>query len=135
MSLADYEEFVYGAGLLSEPDPVAAWKEEGLRQMKLIAWLANKHEVVFKGEYIDLTLSIKDRKFKEADGKYNFPDGEIFTGPVESSANGWVRFQYPAIYDGREVTGIELWFENGKVVKEQAVKGQDLLTSLLNTDE
>lgn len=135
MSLADYEEFVYSAGLLSEPDPVAAWKEEGLRQMQLISWLAGKDEVVFKGEHIDLTLSIKDRKFKEADGKYNFPDGEIFTGPVENSANGWVRFSYPAIYDGQEVKDVQLWFENGKVVREEASKGQELLTSLLNTDE
>ncbi len=50
----------------------------------------------------------------EADGKYNFPDGEIFTGPVEGSANGWVRFRYPAIYGGQEIKDIELWFEDGK---------------------
>ena len=45
-----------------------------------------------------------------------------------------MRFQYPAIYGGREVTDVELWFENGKVVKEKAAKGEELLTSLLNTD-
>ena len=79
-------------------------------------------------------MSIKGRSFKEADGKYNFPDGEIFTGPVEDSVNGWIRFRYPAIYGGQEVTDIELWFENGKVVREKASKGQELLTSLLDTD-
>ena len=68
------------------------------------------------------------------DGHENFPDGEIFTGPVEDSVNGWVRFQYPAIYGGREVMDVELWFENGRVVKEKAAKGEELLTSLLNTD-
>jgi aminopeptidase len=134
MGLLDYEEFVYGAGLLDKPDPVAAWVEEGERQRVLIDWLAGKDKVLIKGEFIDLHLSIDERKFKEADGKYNFPDGEIFTGPVENSANGWVRFSYPAIYDGQEVIDVELWFEDGKVVREKANKGQELLTSLLNTD-
>lgn len=135
LSLMDYEDFVYTAGLLNEPDPVAVWVNEGKRQRQLIEWLAGRDKVHLKGEFIDLQLSIKGRTFKEADGKYNFPDGEIFTGPVEDSANGWVRFNYPAIYSGQEVIDVELWFENGKVIKEQASKGQELLTSLLNTDE
>jgi len=134
MSLLDYQDFVYNAGLLDVPDPVAAWIKEGKRQWELINWLSGKDRVSIKGEFIDLNLSIRDRKFKEADGKYNFPDGEIFTGPVENSTNGWVRFSYPAIYDGQEVIDVELWFEDGKVVKEKASKGQELLTSLLNTD-
>jgi len=134
MSLREYTDFVYGAGLLNEPDPVALWREEGQRQKKLIDWLRGKNRVSLKGANIDLSLSIKERVFIEADGKYNFPDGEIFTGPVEDSVNGWVRFRYPAIYGGQEVTDIELWFENGKVVKEKASKGQDLLTSLLDLD-
>ncbi|MBI3738053.1 MAG: aminopeptidase, partial [Chloroflexi bacterium] len=79
-------------------------------------------------------LSIKGRTFIECAGKENFPDGEIFTGPVEHSVNGWIRFKYPAIYDGQEITDIELWFKDGKVVKEKASKNQELLTSLLNTD-
>ena len=86
------------------------------------------------GANIDLTLSIKDRTFISCDGKENFPDGEIFTGPVEDSANGWIRFKYPAIFMGQEITDIELWFENGKVVKENASKNLELLTSSLNTD-
>lgn len=135
MSLSEYQDFVYGAGLLDEPDPVAAWKKEGERQRELIRWLAGKDQVRIKGKDVDLRLSIKDRTFIEADGRYNFPDGEIFTGPVESSLIGWVRFAYPAIYGGQEVIGIELWFEDGKVVKEKASKGQELLTALLNTDE
>jgi aminopeptidase len=134
MGLADYEDFVYGAGLLDQPDPVALWRQEGERQRRLINWLAGKDQVTLKGANIDLRLSIQGRTFKEADGKYNFPDGEIFTGPVEASVNGWVRFRYPAVYNGQEVTDIELWFEAGKVVKETASKNQALLTALLNTD-
>ncbi len=134
MSLADYTEFVFGAGMLNEEDPVAFWKKEGINQRRLTAWLTGKDAVTIKGSNVDLSLSVKGRTFIEADGKYNFPDGEIFTGPVEDSVNGWVRFRYPAIYAGQEVTDIELWFENGKVVKEKASKNQELLTSMLNTD-
>ncbi len=134
MSLADYQDFVYGAGMLDEDDPAEAWRQEGERQRKLVSWLAGRNHVVMKGANIDLRLSIAGRRFKESDGKHNFPSGEVFTGPVEDSAQGWVRFRYPAIHSGREVTDIELWFENGRVAQEKASKGQELLTSLLNSD-
>jgi aminopeptidase len=135
MSLADYTEFVFRAGRLDSIDPVAAWQAEGEKMRKLAGWLAGHDQVVLKGPDIDLAMSIKDRIFLVADGRVNFPDGEIFTGPVEDSVNGWVRFAYPAIFGGREATDIELWFEEGKVVREKAAKGQELLTKLLDTDE
>jgi len=135
MSLSEYQNFVYGADLLDLPDPAAAWKKEGERQRALIGWLAGKDKAILKGSNIDLELSILGRAFAEASGHENFPDGEIYTSPVEQSVNGWVRFAYPAIYGGQEVVDIELWFEEGKIVKEKAAKGQDLLTALLNTDD
>lgn len=134
MNLADYREFVYSAGMLNEEDPVAFWEEEGRKQTELAGWLKGHERVVLKGSDVDITLSVKDRLFEISDGHYNFPDGEIFTSPVEDSLNGWIRFGYPAIYNGQEVTDIELWFENGRVVKEKAAKNQELLTSLLDTD-
>lgn len=134
MNLADYREFVYGAGMLNEDDPVAFWQEQGRTQTKLADWLKGHDKVVLKGSNVDVALSIRDRTFDISDGRYNFPDGEVFTSPLEDSVNGWIRFKYPAIYDGQEVTDIELWFENGRVVKETAAKNQELLSSLLNTD-
>ncbi len=122
MSLTDYREFVYDAGLLNDPDPVAAWQKELARQRELIAWLNGKNRVILKGANIDLKLSIKNRTFMESDGKYNFPDGEIFTGPLEHSVNGWVRFRYPAIYDGQEVTDIELWLKTAKSSKKKPAR-------------
>jgi aminopeptidase len=135
MSLSEYQDFVYGAGLLDTPDPVAAWKEERKRQVELTGWLAGRKQVHLSGPDINLRLSIQDRPFGEYNGKFNFPDGEIATSPVENSANGWVRFSYPVIYGGQEVEGVELYFEDGKVVKENAGKGQALLTTLLDSDE
>jgi aminopeptidase len=134
MSLSDYREFVYAAGMLNDDDPVARWKEEAARQKKLVDWLAGRQQVVMKGENVDLSLSIQGRTFIPCAGEENFPDGEIYTSPVEDSANGWIRFKYPAIFDGNEVEDIELWFEQGKIVREKAGKNQELLTSLLDTD-
>jgi len=134
MSLSEYEDFVYGACMVNEPDPVAYWQQKSAEQQRLIDWLKGKEQMQVRGENIDLTLSIKDRVFINADGKRNFPDGEIYTGPVEDSVNGWVRFTYPAIYNSREVNGVELYFENGKVVKATAEKGEEYLNSVLDTD-
>jgi aminopeptidase len=134
MSLADYREFVYGAGKLDEADPVAYWKQVGQQQQKLADWLKDHDQVHLEGSNVDLKMSIKERRFISCDGKVNFPDGEIYTGPVEDSVEGWVRFKYPAIEYGQEITDIQLWFEKGRVVKEAASKNQELLTAQLNTD-
>ncbi len=134
MSLGDYAEFVYAAGMLNDPDPVAYWQNEGKRQQQVAARLRGHDQIELKGANLDITLCITGRDFETSDGRYNFPDGEIFTSPAEDSVSGWIRFKYPGIYAGQEVEDIQLWFENGKVVKEQAAKNQELLTSLLNTD-
>jgi aminopeptidase len=134
MSLREYEDFVYGACMAHLNDPVAYWRAKSAEQQRLIEWLKGKDKVTIKGEYIDLSLSIKGRVFVNADGKHNFPDGEIYTGPVEDSINGWVRYTYPAIKDGREVEGIELRFEQGKVVRATAHKSEDFLNAILDTD-
>jgi aminopeptidase len=135
MSLGDYSEFVYEAGMLNTKNPVALWKAEKMKQQKLVNWLKGKKQVLLKGDNIGLSFSIQGRKFIPCAGDQNFPDGEIFTSPVESSVNGWVRFKYPAIFDGQEIEDIELWFENGKVVQEKAERNQALLTAQLNTDK
>jgi aminopeptidase len=134
MSLRDYQDFVYGSEMLDEDDPVAYWKNIGQDLRRLADMFKGHDQVILKGPDIDLKMSIKDRRFIPCDGKENFPDGEIFTGPVEDSVEGWVRFHYPAIENGQEVTDIQLWFEKGKVVKEAASKNQELLTAQLNTD-
>jgi aminopeptidase len=134
MSLGDFEDFVFQAGMLDREDPIAEWKALGTKMRVLTDWLKGRDKVILKGSDVDLEMSIKDRIFHPADGKANFPDGEVSTSPVENTANGWIRFRYPAIVMGQEVTNIQMWFENGRVVKETADKGQEVLTALLNTD-
>jgi aminopeptidase len=135
MSLSDFEDFVFSACYVDKDDPVAEWKKVSAMQQKLVDWLVGKKKVTVKGPNVDLTLSIAGRTFINSDGKHNMPSGEIFTGPVEDSCNGWIRYSYPAIVGGREVSGIELHFEEGKVVKATAEKNQDFLISTIDTDE
>jgi aminopeptidase len=134
MSLYDYENFVYSACFCDQEDPVARWNEIHEMQQRIIDWLAGKNEVRVSGPNADLTLSIAGRTFANSDGHHNMPSGEIFTGPVEDSAEGWVRFTYPAVTGGREVEGIELWFEEGRVVKATAKKNEEYLLEMLETD-
>mgnify|MGYP005845461515 CR=1 FL=1 len=135
MSLREFEDFYYRAALVDEPDPIAAWRAVSKDQQRLIDWLLDKVQVRLVGPDTDLTLSIKDRSWVNCDGHENFPDGEIFTGPVEDSVNGHIRFTYPACTDGREVEDVRLWFENGRVVKATAAKNEPFLLTMLDTDE
>ena len=134
MSLADFTEFVFAACMLNDPDPVARWKEMGVRQQVYVDFLNGRKRIDVKGPNVDLTMSIDGRIFKNSQGLRNFPDGEIFTGPVEDSVNGWIRYDYPCVYQGREVQGVELTFEHGRVTKATAKKGEDFLLKVLDTD-
>ncbi len=134
MSLREYADFVYAATYADQPDPVACWQAVSARQQRLVDWLAGKRQVTVRGPHVDLTLSIAGRSFVNSDGRRNMPSGEIFTGPVEDSVTGWMRFTYPALRDGREVEGVELVFEQGKVVQASARKNEAYLLSQLDTD-
>jgi len=128
MSLSQYEDFVYKACLLD-------W-EKKVREMRRIARLLEKgDEFLVKGKETELKLRIKGRRFIIGKGDYNLPDGEVFTGRIENSAEGRIYFEYPAIHNGREVSGVRLWFKNGKVVKASAEKNQGYLESMIGSDE
>jgi aminopeptidase len=135
MSLREYEDFVYGACHVNgADDPVAHWRKMEAEQQRLVDYLKGKQQIRVKAEGCDLTLSIEGRTFLNAAGQHNMPDGEIYTGPVEDSVNGWVRFTYPGVKDGREVDGVEFGFENGRVIRASARKNQDFLIKTLDTD-
>lgn len=135
MSLRQYEDFVFKAGLLHLDDPLAAWKELSMRQERLVDFLNGKREIRFvTPQGTDLTLNVEDRLWLNSDGKKNFPDGEVFTGPVESQTQGVVCYSFPAVHGGRESDGIQLTFESGKVVDAKASKGEQFLIDMLDQD-
>lgn len=65
----------------------------------------------------------------------NIPTEEIATVPDWRKTEGTVVSTMPLIYSGGLIEGIHLKFEAGKVVEYSADKGQELLESLLNTDD
>jgi aminopeptidase len=135
MSLADYEDFYYRACLCDRDDPVAAWRSQSDEIQRLAGWMEGKEEIKIEGPGTDLSLNVSGRTFIAAHGKHNMPDGEFFTGPIEDSANGEVSFSYPAVYGGREVSGVKLRFEDGKVVDASAERNEQFLIETLDTDE
>lgn len=135
MSLDEYQEFVYGAGLLNSDDPVEEWKKISREQERWVKYLDNKKELHILSEGTDIKVKIEGRKWINCDGKVNFPDGEIFTSPVENGIDGYITFSFPGIYAGKEIEGIKLKVEKGKVIEATADKGEDLLKALLLTDE
>lgn len=134
MSLSEYEDFYYGACLVEADDPVAEWRKVAERHARLIQWMQGRKEVHIEGEGTDLILEVDERTWLPADGKENFPDGEIFTGPLETKTRGRVSFTYPAIYNGVAVENIELEFSEGRIVDARAERHEDFLIKTLDTD-
>jgi aminopeptidase len=135
MSLADYEDFYFGACLAGDGDPLTAWKRASKETARLAEWIDGHEEVRVTAPGTDITLGIAGRTFVPSSGRHNMPDGEFFTGPVEDSVEGEVTFHLPAVIAGREVSGVHLRFEAGKVVDAAAERGEEFLIQLLDTDE
>jgi aminopeptidase len=145
MSLSQYEDFVFAAGLLHEADPVAAWKRVSERQEVVRGYLQGKRELRFVApacdghDGTDLRVDVSKATWINCCGTGNFPDGEVFAGPTLPSmggfgASGHVNYTFPAVYNGREVEGVRLQFEGGRVVKASAGKGEDYLRQMLDQD-
>jgi aminopeptidase len=136
MSLEEYENFVYGAGLLNEENPIESWKAISKKQETISDYMNTKKVIRFVNKNgTDITLKVEGRKWINCDGRENFPDGEVFTTPIKDSANGVIRFTFPAIYGGKEVENVELTFKDGKAIKAIADKGEEHLNKILDTDE
>jgi aminopeptidase len=135
MSLREFEDFVYKGCLVDEPDPIKAWKKISKEQQRVTNWLKKARKIHVIGPDTDLKLEVTGRTWINCDGHENFPDGEIFTGPIEDSVNGHIKYSYPACYFGREVEDVRLQFKDGKVVKATAAKNEQFLLKMLESDK
>jgi aminopeptidase len=134
MSNDDYAAFVSRALFLDRPDPVAAWRELSDRQQRVVDHLNNANEIRIEAEGTDLTLRVDGRTWINSNGRRNMPSGEVFTGPLEDSANGTIRFTVPSSPRGVQVEDVTLTFENGEVKAATAARGQDYLDAALASD-
>jgi len=127
MSLHEFEDFLFKATNVD-------WNKEEKKQKKLKKLLDKTDKVKIIGNDTDISFSIKGRPARTCSGKFNMPDGEVFTSPIENSTEGYIRYSYPIIKDGREVDDVRLWFKKGKVVKATAKKNEKFLKETLKTD-
>jgi aminopeptidase len=134
MSLSDFEDFVFGAGLLDQDDPAAAWRAVREQQQHIANYLAQHDVIHIVAPDTDITYRVGGRTWISCAGTENFPDGEVFTGPIENSVNGTVRFSYPAVYNGNEVEDVRLSFRDGRVIEATAGRGNAFLQSMLDMD-
>jgi len=134
MGLEEFETFVYRAVRVDKRDPVAEWQKMKAFQQKVLRRLRGARRIRIVAPDTDLVMGVKGRRFLASHGTCNMPDGEIFTGPVETSAEGCIRYTYPVCYRGKEVVDVRLEFEKGKVVKATAAKNEALLKTMLDVD-
>lgn len=134
MATDAFADFVFGAMFLSDADPAARWRELRDRQAELVARLERARRVRIVAEGTDLELSVAGRSWVNSDGRRNMPSGEVFTGPLEDSAEGEVTFDVPSAVDGTVVRGARLRFEGGRVVEARADAGEDTLLAKLDLD-
>ncbi len=135
MSLGEFEDFYFAACLADTSDSIDAWVRASEECDRLADWIEGHEEVHVTAPGTDIKLGISGRKFIAADGKRNMPDGEFFTAPIEDSVDGEVTFDLPAMIGGREVAGVRLRFDGGKVADATAERGEEYLISLLDSDE
>ncbi|MCC7359292.1 MAG: aminopeptidase [Anaerolineales bacterium] len=127
MSLDEMMAFFFSATLRD-------WAAEAQRYRELCAVFQAAERVRLVGGGTDLTFSTRGRVYEVADGHLNMPDGEIFTAPVDDSAQGTITFDFPGVYVGQRVEGIRLEFDQGQVVRATARTNQALLDKLLDMD-
>lgn len=135
MSLEEYTEFLINACYLHLDNPVAKWEEIDKEQQRLADYLNKTTKLHIIGEETDITFDTTGRKWLNCSGQCNFPDGEIYTSPVEDSANGTIYFDFPQIYRGNESQGVKVRLENGKVVEASAKKGEEYFLNMIDMDE
>ncbi len=127
MSLHEYETFFYDACLQD-------WKKLSKLMNKILSKFKENSSVHLIGKDVDLKMKVHGKKAKADTGLENMPGGEIFMAPIRESLNGWIKFEFPAVRDGKEVSDVFLKFENGKVIESKASKNEDFLKEMLSTD-
>jgi aminopeptidase len=126
MSVTEFEDFLFGACLLD-------WAAEKERMSRYADRFDAAEQVRIVDGETDLTLSLAGRSGLVDAGGANMPGGEFFYSPVEDSASGTIAFtEFPAVYGGREVTGIRLRFEEGRVVDATAERNEDFLIETID---
>jgi aminopeptidase len=110
------------------------WPAETQHWQAIAGRLSQGRQVRLVGRETDLRFSVEGRRWAVADGRFNMPDGEIWTAPVNSTLNGHIFFEFPGVLGGRTVENIRLKWEDGRLVHATAGSNEDFLHEILSLD-
>jgi len=127
MSLEEFEDFFFAAC-------IADWREVARQQQKLAGLMKRARQVHVKASDTDLRFSIEGMNAVNCCGERNIPDGEVYTAPVKDSVEGYITYNTPSIYQGKEFNGIRLEFEKGRIVRAAAPANEKELNRIFDTD-
>jgi aminopeptidase len=129
MSLDEYEDYLFSACCID-------WSAESKKQEKLKKLIDTTKMVRIIAPDTDIRFSIEGLPGIKCDGRLNMPDGEVFTAPVKNSVQGYISYNCPSIYQGKEYTGVRFEFRDGKIISATADGGMSTaLNTILDADE
>jgi len=138
LSEKEYWNQIIKACFLDEKNPIAKWKQvyrdiEKYRSRlnKLSPKIDKLHAV---GADMDIWYTLGEKRAWHAGSGRNIPSFEIFTSPDWRGTNGWIRVNQPLYRYSNKITGIQLWFKNGRVVKSSAKTNEKLLKEMIATE-
>ena len=135
LSTSAFADYVFRACYLDEVDPIAEWQALHGRQQRLVDILDQTTTIRIEADGTDITFDVRGRRWVNSAARRNFPSGEVFTGPVEGSAHGVIRFSYPSRYEGVVVDGVTFEFDHGRLLRASATRGEEFLQRLTRVDE
>lgn len=137
MGTEEFKEFVFKSVGAYETDPIRFWTELAARQEKYVELLNKVSLLRISSPNCDIQFNVEGRKWINCDGRFNMPDGEVFTAPHEDYTYGWVNFTAPTLHGGRVIENVQVKMKGGKCVEAKAAdKAQtEYVNTVLDTDE
>src|SRR3990167_4219884 len=137
LSEKEYWKQIIKACFLDQKNPIAKWKQvykeiEKYRSRlnKLSPKIDKLHAV---GPDMDMWYTLGEKRAWHAGSGRNIPSFEIFTSPDWRGTNRRIRVNQPPHRYSNKITGIELTFRNGRVVKSRAKTNEKLLKEMIAT--
>lgn len=133
MSQKKYWNQIIKACFLDKRDPVKEWRKvfKNIETYKRKFNRLNIEKLHIEGRDVDLWITLGgERKWIGGSGR-NIPSFEIFTSPDWRGTEGWIKFNQPLYRYGNLITGIELYFKNGRVIKSKAKKNHKILKEMI----
>lgn len=127
-------------------NPVEEWHEHLNNLKKRSDWMNGLRikKLHYQGPGTDLTIEMSPTHFWTSglhdthDGVpfvANMPTEEVYAAPLKTGVNGTVTSTLPLNHNGTLIEGIQLTFENGRIVNYTAKSGLDGLRTIIEADE